>query len=94
MNKIDTDAKNYVFKVNGESLHLPYVLNFGTEALAAAIHYSIYYLDEYLRVINTLETTINTTSITKINTYNYNNKIYLLLKFYHILAFIEITIST
>lgn len=40
---------------------------------------TIYYLDEYLRVINTLETTINTTSITKINTYNYNNKIYLLL---------------
>lgn len=45
--KFDTDAKNYVFKVNGESLQLPYVLNFGTEALAAEIHYSIYYLDEY-----------------------------------------------
>ena len=40
---------------------------------------TIHILDEYLRTINTIDTTINTTSITKINTYNYNNKLHILL---------------
>ena len=40
---------------------------------------SIYFLDEYLRTINMIETTITTTDITTIKTYNYNNKIHILL---------------
>ena len=40
---------------------------------------TIYYLDEHLRINNILDTTINTTNITKINTYINNDKLYLLL---------------
>ena len=40
---------------------------------------TIHILDQYLRTINTIDTTINTTSITKINTYNNNNKLHILL---------------
>lgn len=45
--KFDSTSTKYVFKINGESLHLPYVLSFDNEGLADEVHYSIYYLDEY-----------------------------------------------
>ena len=45
--KFDSTSTKYVFKINGESLHLPYVLSFDNEGLADEVNYSIYYLDEY-----------------------------------------------
>ena len=45
--KFDSTSTKYVFKINGESLHLPYVLSFDNEGLADEVRYSIYYLDEY-----------------------------------------------
>lgn len=47
--------------------------------IAPNSYITIYYLDDNLRINNTIETTINTNNLTKIKLYNNNNKIYLLL---------------
>ena len=47
--------------------------------IAENSYITIYYLDDNLRINNTIETTINTNNLTKIKLYQNNNKIYLLL---------------
>lgn len=47
--------------------------------IAENSYITIYYLDDNLRIINTIETTINTNNLTKIKLYQKNNKTYLLL---------------
>lgn len=47
--------------------------------IAENSYITIYYLDDNLRINNTIETTINTNNLTKIKLYQNNNKTYLLL---------------
>lgn len=58
-------------------------INYNDQIIIAGIKpngfVTIYFLDENLRINNTIETTITTSSITKIRLYALNNKIYALL---------------
>ena len=58
-------------------------INYNNQIIVAGIKPNgfiiIYYLDENLRINNTIETTITASSISKIRLYTSNNKIYLLL---------------
>lgn len=50
--RFDSNSNDYVFKVNGETCHLPYTLSFDNNSIDSEVKYEIYYSDEFGFIYN------------------------------------------